>query len=212
MSVFWEPLKYVFAGVGGLAGFSLFAQLLTTDVLLDQDAMQAESAATELERGAMKQYRIGESPATALATYSKKLAWEKLEAAKSPGEKAQIAAAVFMGYWMANGRGRLEICAENGVDIGPVVEEFQRRNADLHDRATALLSDEGVSEDRLFEIHRGPIKRQIGYDMLYMFGAPMSLKDSCVRLNQEATKFLPRTDFDKVEPGIAYIIRKAPLS
>jgi hypothetical protein len=212
MSVSWEPLKYLLAGVGGLTAFSLFAQLLTTNVFLDQDAMEAEGIASQLERGAMMEHHVGQSPGAALATYSKKIAWEQLDAAKSAGERAQIAASIFIGYWMANGRGRAEVCAEHDVDLSPVLEKFERRHADLHARALALLPLDGMSEERLYEIHRGPILRQIGSDMLYMHGAPTSVAESCKRLVDEPHKFLTRTDFDAIEPGIAHIIRQARIS
>jgi hypothetical protein len=45
----WEPLKYMVAGIGGIAAFSLFAQFLTWNVLLDREQMEADAKRQKME-------------------------------------------------------------------------------------------------------------------------------------------------------------------
>jgi hypothetical protein len=54
----WEPVKYLLAGIGGIAAFSLFAQCLTWNVLLDHEKMEADAKAWERQKREMEQYRV----------------------------------------------------------------------------------------------------------------------------------------------------------
>jgi hypothetical protein len=54
----WEPVKYLLAGIGGIAAFSLVAQFLTWNALLDQEKMEADAKRHNME---MEQIRASMS-------------------------------------------------------------------------------------------------------------------------------------------------------
>jgi hypothetical protein len=203
VSTILQLLKYLVAGAAGLAGFSLLAQYLAWNVFLDRPAMEASATYFRMESDAMTAYPH-DGPLLALAKYSHEQAMKQMTGAANDATRAKIAASIFLGYWQANGRARGELCAQNGVDIGKFVREFEDHHANLHARARALLKDEEVSEDRLYEINRDAMLNHVSYEMLYLHdGVPMSIRDSCARLLEQSFIFIPKMNFANLEPWVA---------
>jgi hypothetical protein len=199
-------LKYLLAAAAGLAGFSLLAQYLTWNVFLDRPAMEASATYFRMESDAMTAHPK-DGPLLALAKYSHEQAMKQMTGAANDATRAKIAASIFLGYWLVNGRARGELCAQNGVDLGKFVREFEDHHADLHARALVLLKDEDVSENRLYEINRDAMLNHVSYEMLYLHdGVPMSIHDSCAKLLEQSIVFIPKMNFANLEPWVANTI------
>ena len=203
----WGGLKYLFAGMAGLAAFSLLAQFLTHNVLLDHEAMQASAEFSNLRNSASLEHP-NMSPSEAQAAKSKALVREQLARATNDAERAKIAASVFMGFWLTNGRGRAELCSEHGVDISSFVARFESKHAELHTKAAALLQD-GPSEARLYAIHRNAIRSHLEYEMLYSTGAPTALSDSCKHFIESAGTYLRTLSFSQAEPRLNTLLKRS---
>jgi hypothetical protein len=113
-----------------------------------------------------------------------------------------------MGYYLKNGRARAEVCDRYDVDISAFVRAFEERHADLHDRAVALLAD--VGEDRIYDAQRRAMKEHVAYDMLYIHGETMGIKDSCEKLVRQASVLLPTMNFATIEPSVSRALLTAP--
>jgi len=170
--------------------------------------MEASATYFRMEQDAWKTYPH-DPPLLALAKFSHDEAMRQMHAAKSEAERRKIAAAIFLGFYLDNGRARGTLCAQNGVDITAFVRTFENHHADLHDKALKLVADEGVSEDRLYEMHKDAMLNHLGYEMLYLHdGMLMSLKESCEKLLARSFVFVPLMNFRNVEPWIANEIAK----
>jgi hypothetical protein len=202
----WGGLKYLFAGIAGLAAFSLLAQFLTHNILLDHESMQASAEFSNLQTSAAREHP-NMSPGEARAAKSKSLVREQLAAAANDTERAKIAAGVFMGFWLTNGRGRAELCSAHGVDISSFVAKFESKHAELHAKAAALLQD-GPSEARLYAIHQNAIRSHLDYEMLYLTGVPTDLSDSCRHFMENAGTYLRTLSFSQAEPRLNALLKR----
>jgi hypothetical protein len=75
--------------------------------------------------------------------------------AVGPGERVRIAAASFLGFYIANADEIPEICRGEGVNISQYVEIFKTEHAQLFDKAKSSLASEGME----YEAYRAAIRR-----------------------------------------------------
>ena len=195
-------LAFVAAGFLGLAGWNLFAMYMTKNVLLDMPSMEGAGEYFTMEKEAFKSYP-GKNPLEAMARYSRDLADRKLREARTAEERAGVAAEIFYGFWMTQGRGRAELCAEAGVNISPYRAAFERRHERQLKRASRFLGDEKTRE-RLYKKYRATIQSRLHYEMLYIkgIGIPSSIKDACAEVLDHRDILLGKTDFSSVLPAL----------
>jgi hypothetical protein len=202
-----KVLAIVVAGLIGLAGWNFFALTMTKNVLLDMPSMEAAGEYFDMQQEAFKKYP-GKDPFEAMSRYSQDLAAEKLSEAETPEAKAKVAAEIFYGFWMTQGRGRAEFCAETGVDITPFGEAFEKRNARQLKKALALMGADKKVEDKLWKKYRATILSRIGFEMLYIkgYGVPSSHKEACEEVLAKRHLFLDRIDFRVALPTLNHAL------
>ncbi len=197
----FKLLAAIGVGIASIAAFNLGAMQLTTKVLLDMPAMEAQGEYFRIGQEAMRKYPKL-SPLEARSTYSNELLIEHLEKAADDRARAILGAETFIGFWMLQGRARAEFCAEAGVDFASFRAAFEARNKNQHERAIALLSEQGTSEERLYEMFTQPMRDQVQYEMLYIkSGLPTERKAACDYLLSKRVEILPFLEFHRAVPA-----------
>lgn len=192
----FATVKMLAAGIAGLVAFNLLALTLTRDVGSDSTSARA-----------LRHNTPNLKPAP-ISVHT--FADEQIATATTERDKAKIAAGVFAGFWMLQGRGRAELCEEAGVDLTPFRLRFEDQHAALHTKATILLAEDGVDIEHLYSVQRDAIQSRLSYEMLYLDGAPTDLKDACERFLERADSNLAKLRFRQAEPGFAKRILGAP--
>jgi hypothetical protein len=183
------------AGIAGLVAFNLLALTLTRDVASESTSARVPRHTPDLNPAPISVHTFAD---------------EKIATATTERDKAKIAAGVFAGFWMLQGRGRAELCEEAGVDLTPFRLRFEGQHAALHSKATMLLAEDGIDIEYLYSVQRDAIQSRLSYEMLYLDGAPTHLKDACERFLERADSNLAKLRFRQAEPGFAKRILGAP--
>jgi len=199
--------KYIFAAFAGLIGIGFTAQVVAGNWELERPVLEASSVYGKMDDQTWKTYP-NEVPVAALAKFSHDQVSKQMSAAKDDAASRKTAAAIFIGYYLESTRARAALCASNGVDISSFVHDFESRHADLHAQAVKLLSD--VGEDRIYDALKRPMIERVGYEMLYIHGETMGLKQSCQELVRRADVILPTLSFRNLEASATHALLSTP--
>ncbi len=198
-----DALKQISAAVAGLAGSALAAYMLH-----GAEAPYGKANSYFAERGGEISKTHPELAALLHRDAKTSAASVKaLGATKTREERVNLAAQVFLGFWMINGEARGELCEKNGVDFTRFVEKFERRNRRQHEKALAYLEAAGLDEERLYKSRRDNLMQKLRMQMLYVNGIDaMSIEDACYFMLKQADAYVGRLDLQQVDSNLSQIL------
>jgi hypothetical protein len=196
-----EVLKQIGMGVAGIAGSALATYMLhggEGPYGAAEKYFASRGGAIEKTYPELASLTKGENAASIKA----------LSAAKSRDEKLNLAAQVFLGFWMINGDARADLCKRSGVDLSLFVEKFERRNQRQHAKALAYLEAAGLKEERLYKSRRSDLMQKLRMQILYLDGSgtAMSTSSACQLMIVEAEKYLGKLNFSILEPNLNQVL------
>jgi hypothetical protein len=201
-------LKYVVSAVAGLGVFVLGSTFITSHMRWNRPATEASAVYFKMAGEAWQKYPQ-EQPLVALAKYSHEAALKEMDAAKDEATRRKIAATIFLGYYLDNGRARGEFCNKYGVDTSSFVSSFENRHAALRARALAVLEDDGALDD-IYDSNSRAMLEHVSYEMLYLDSSALGLKDACAKLVERPYAYLPKMSFAEIEPAITSVLLSTP--
>jgi hypothetical protein len=202
-------IKYAIAAIAGLGVFGFGSKFITEHMSYDKPAMEAAAVYFKMEEAAWKKYP--QDPVlVALGKYSHEQAAKEMDGEKDEAARRKMAATIFLGFYLDNGRARGEFCAKYGVDVAAFVRAFEERHAELHAKALAVLADEGTPEESIYDENSRAMHEHVSYEMLYLDSSTLGLKDACAKLVEKPYAYLPRMNFSEIEPGISNTLLSTP--
>src|SRR5678816_4949270 len=140
MTAITNIFKYIFGAFAVLVGFGVTAEIMASTWEAERPVMEASAIYGDMDAQTWTTYPQ-DVPLVALAKYAHDQVEKRMDAAKSGDAQRKTAAAIFMGYYLKNGRARAEVCDRYDVDISAFVRAFEERHADLHDLSLIHISE-----------------------------------------------------------------------
>lgn len=131
----------------------------------------------------------------------------KLNTETDEKKRLITAAGTFMGFYLVNTRERVELCREQGVDIGQFVLAFERGHLAELAKARAALSSSSASEEKLYAMLKPQLRQIIAQGMTDMSSSyKVSLKEACELIATNGATLASEMHISKMQPVVYNVL------
>jgi cell division septum initiation protein DivIVA len=146
-------------------------------------------------------------PIEAVSRYAREAAPDMVNAGASERDRTMKAAATFFGFYHINTRSRVEHCANLGVDLAPFARAIERSHRREYNRAIAVASEAGMTEERLYAMVRSQLASLVKADMDAIARRILSTSQgACQTMLNRADEFADKLDFTTLQPQVRRIL------